>query len=377
MLRPYLINPSLTHNSLRRSSHLLSLPKSRTVATGAPAQKRAGDISDAFVSLSRGASPIALEPRFAQLKKRLISSHEAAIAAAWPRLLSHLREQIEKLRDLGSKSVPEISFSEIAAAGASSSSNHHNPSFAASYKERGVCVVRGVLGEQEALGLKAAVRDYIRKNPHTKAFPASNPQVWELYWSPSQLRARSHPNFLSTQRYLMGFWHADDHAPVSMDHPISYADRLRLRQPGDTQFALGPHIDGGSVERWEEGGYGLGGDGRGVYSDIWRGEWEKYDPWDAGVRLGVISDLYQGVGACSMFRMAQGWLSMSNVSAGEGHLKVNPMLKGATAYVLMRPFFEAKRTLEQLGAHDYLSLENWKMESDTTVNSFYPTTDHR
>ena len=370
MHRPTLLT-SLARNSFRRSGHLLSLPQSRTAATNAPAQKRAGDISDAFVSLSRAGTPIALEPRFADLKKRLISGHETAIAAAWPRLLSHLREEIERLGDLGSKAVPEISFAEIAGP------NHHNPAFAASYKERGVCVVRGVLGEQEALALKAAVRDYIRKNPHTKAFPPSNPQVWELYWSPSQLRARSHPNFLRTQRFLMGFWHADEDAPVSMDHPISYADRLRLRQPGDTQFALGPHIDGGSVERWEEGGYGLGGNGRGVYSDIWRGDWEKYDPWDGSVRLGVISDLYQGVGACSMFRMAQGWLSMSNIGAGEGHLKVNPMLRGATAYVLMRPFFEAKRSLEQLGAHDYLSPENWKMESDTTVNSFYPTSDRR
>src|SRR5215469_10007638 len=172
MHRPTLLT-SLARNSFRRSGHLLSLPQSRTAATNAPAQKRAGDISDAFVSLSRAATPIALEPRFADLKKRLISGHETAIAAAWPRLLSRLREEIERLHDLGSKAVPEISFAEIAGP------NHHNPGFAASYKERGVCVVRGVLGEQEALALKAAVRDYIRKNPHTKAFPPSNPQVWE------------------------------------------------------------------------------------------------------------------------------------------------------------------------------------------------------
>jgi len=362
MLRPTL-STSLARHSFRRSNHLLSIPQSRTV-TGAAAQKRAGDISDAFVSLSGGA-PVALEPRFADVKKRLISGREAAIAAAWPRLLSHLREEIERLRDLGSRAVPEISFAEIAG------QKQRNPDFAASYKESGVCVVRGILGEQEALDLKAAVRAYITKNPHTKAFPTNDPQVWELYWSPSQVRARSHPNFLKTQRFLMGFWHADEHAPISMNHPISYADRLRLRQPGDAQFALGPHIDGGSVERWEEGGYGLGDGGKGVYSDIWIGQWEKYDPWDAGVRLGIISDLYQGVGACSMFRMAQGWLSMSNVGAGEGHLKVNPMLRGATAYVLMRPFFEAKRNLEQLGAIDYLKPENWKMESETTVSIFY------
>lgn len=323
-------------------------------------QKRAGDISDAFVSLSGGAA-VPLEPRFAELKKRLVAGHEDAIAAAWPRLLTHLRGEIETLKELGSKAVPEIQFSDIA-------SGKDNSSFADTYKHRGVCVVRGVLDEKEALGLKAAVRDYIAKNPHTKAFPADSPQVWELYWSPSQMRARSHPNFLETQKYLMSFWHATDDALVSTSHPISYADRLRLRQPGDTQFALGPHIDGGSVERWEEGGYGLGGNGKGVYSEIWKGNWEHYDPWDADVRLGVVSDLYQGVGACSMFRMAQGWMSMSNVGAGEGHLMANPMLRGAMAYVLMRPFFEAKKSLDQVGTEEYLKPANWKMESETTVS---------
>ena len=84
-----------------------------------------------------------------------------------------------------------------------------------------------------------------------------------------------------------------------------YADRLRMRLPGDSKFALGPHVDGGSVERWEEGGYGLGK----VYDDIWQGRWEEYDPWESSTRLPVMSDLYGGIGACSMFRMFQGWLS--------------------------------------------------------------------
>jgi len=35
---------------------------------------------------------------------------------------------------------------------------------------------------------------------------------------------------------------------------MSYYDRLRIRKPGDSKFALGPHIDGGSLERWEDPG---------------------------------------------------------------------------------------------------------------------------
>lgn len=359
MLRPT-FSTSLARHSFRRSGHLLSIPQSRSTATGPAAQKRSGDISDAFVSLSGGAA-VPLHPRYAALKQRLAGGHEDALTAAWPRLLSHLRDEVGALQQLGSAAVPEIEYADVAA-------GRPPASFAAAYAQRGVCVVRGVLGEREALGLKAAVRAYIAANPHTKAFPPRDPQVWEVYWSRAQVRARGHADFLRTQRFLMGFWSAGEEALVSTAHPISYADRLRLRMPGDTQFALGPHIDGGSVERWEEGGYGLGGNGKGVYSEIWKGNWEKYDPWDADARLGVVSDLYQGVGACSMFRMAQGWLSMSNVGAGEGHLMVNPMLRGATAYLLMRPFFEAKRSLEQLGAEEYLKPTNWKLEDETSVS---------
>lgn len=132
--------------------------------------------------------------------------------------------------------------------------------------------------EKEALEYKESLRSYITANKEkTKAFPANDPQVYELYWSEAQLRARSHPNLLETQRFLMGFWKAGSESAISTQHPVAYADRLRMRQPGDTSFALGPHIDGGSCERWEENGYGRGGDGNGVYGSIFRGDWEKCD----------------------------------------------------------------------------------------------------
>jgi len=34
-----------------------------------------------------------------------------------------------------------------------------------------------------------------------------------------------------------------------------YVNRLRIRQPGDAQFALGPHVDRGGIERWEDPEY--------------------------------------------------------------------------------------------------------------------------
>lgn len=166
----------------------------------------------------------------------------------------------------------------------------------------------------------------------------------------------------------MSFWHsADPSAAISTQHPTSYADRLRMRQPGDAKFALGPHVDGGSVERWDERGYGLGG----VYNAIWDGQWERFDPWEASCRLPVVSDLHQGVGACSMFRMCQGWLSLSTTAPNEGTLLVNPLLAKATAYYLLRPFFSPRRgvpagaqtaTAAVTASADFLSPANWTLD---------------
>ncbi len=166
------------------------------------------------------------------------------------------------IASIGSKIVPEIDFSDL---------DNASSDFKREHKKRGVAVIRNVIPEIDALQYKSDLCTYIQNNPHTKAFPSDKPQVFELYWSHPQIKARAHPNLLKTQRFLMQFWHsADPDANISTDLPISYADRLRIRLPGDSKFALGPHVDGGSCERWEEGGYGLGG----VYDKIFSGYWQ-------------------------------------------------------------------------------------------------------
>jgi hypothetical protein len=183
----------------------------------------------------------------------------------------------------------------------------------------------------------------------------------------------------------MSLWHSTNPAAqISISRPLVYADRLRIRKPGDASFALGPHVDGGSVERWEPDGYGLGG----IYDAIWAGNWEQYDPWEAGARVPVVSDRYNGAGACSMFRMFQGWLSMSYTGPGDGTLMVNPLLQLATAYFLLRPFFAPIRDLPAPesqsrinvvgGGHDdeFLRADNWRLiagdEVTSDLNGAYP-----
>lgn len=149
---------------------------------------------------------------------------------------------------------------------------------------------------------------------------------------------------------------------ISLVNPVSYADRLRIRHPGDASFALGPHIDGGSVERWEPDGYGRGG----VYDKIFEGDWESYDPWDVSTRVDAVNNKYDGIGPCTMFRMWQGWLSMSQTGPKEGTLLVNPLMKMATSYVLLRPFFRPKSDSE---GPLFLDEGNWEFIGPENMTS--------
>ena len=120
-------------------------------------------------------------------------------------------------------------------------------------------------------------------------FPSDNIQVFEIYNSIAQTHARTHPSLVSTQRALLELWHTSDPATrVSMRTPISYYDRFRIRLPGDSVFTLGPHIDGGSLERWEDPGF------RRCWSRILSGRWREHDPFDVSPRIGAKQDLYHG-----------------------------------------------------------------------------------
>ncbi|CAJ2509686.1 Uu.00g147120.m01.CDS01 [Anthostomella pinea] len=308
--------------------------------------KREGNISDSFVSLSgKGGPP--LPERFLELKKTLISGHEDRVIASWQRLLAQLSRENETVAKEGPQIVPSLEFKDL---------EGDLTRLRGELRKRGVAVIRGVIPEDEARAFKGEIEEYVRQNPSTKAYPEGNPQVYELYWSGPQTRSRAHPNLLKVQTALMELWHSSDpESAISTSQPLAYADRLRIRQPGDATFALGPHIDGGSVERWELHGYGLGG----VYNKIFKGSWEEFDPWDASTRVSAVMDNYNGLGACSMLRMFQGWLSMSHTKPLEGTLMVNPLLQLSVAYLLLRPFFRPINEAKDTQGDEYLAAENW------------------
>lgn len=387
-----MIRTTIARASLRPSLAATQVPRRLSShATNAATEsqtKREGDISDSFASLS-GVENAPLPDSFRVLKASLAAGREEKIIASWDRLLERLKVENKIVAIKGSKVIPEIRYDHL-----EEDLLHSREEI----KKRGAAIIRGVVPEDEARGYKLELDEYIGKNPQTKGetgpplptlhvhgfpdprslgFPSNDPQVWELYWSAPQLRARLHPNFLRVQTALMrNTWHTSDpNSLVSLTHPLTYADRLRMRQPGDSIFALGPHQDGGSVERWMHEGYGRGG----TYDAVFAGNWDtEYDPWDASTRVDAVNDLYDGLGACSAFRMFQGWLSMSTAGPREGTLLVNPLLNLATAYSLLRPFFRPRRALLNLEQpqgeerQKFLESKNWEFTGGESMTSEIP-----
>lgn len=66
------------------------------------------------------------------------------------------------------------------------------------------------------------------------------------------------------------------------------------------------------------------------------------DPYLNSTCVHMLTSNTSNRNQCSIFRPWQGWTSMSATSPGEGTLRVFPLLKLATAYMMLRPFFRPR-----------------------------------
>ncbi|KAI0029442.1 DUF1479-domain-containing protein [Vararia minispora EC-137] len=319
----------LLARSVHASVHSASAVRALATATAAPASrqpKAEGTIASVFNSLS-GEISDPMPARFSDLKKELWTD---ALVASWREILKELEVAAEEVASKGSDILPRVSLSDIKR-GLSDAQK-------AEVRKRGTVIIDGGVSKEEALKWKQQVKDYIQANKDkVKGFPSDNIQAYEIYNSIGQTHARTHPGLIASQRALLDLWHASDPTTrVSMRTPIAYFDRMRIRTPGDRSFTLGPHIDGGSIERWEDPAY------RRCWSRILGGCWREHDPFDVSPRVGAKQDLYSGPSQCSVFRPWQGWTSLSPTGPGEGTLRVCPLLPLATAYIILRPFFRPR-----------------------------------
>ena len=226
--------------------------------------------------------------------------------------------------------VPEIDFSLV------HENNGELPDgFAELVRERGCCIFRNVVSQEQAESWEAGLKEYTKRHAKVGGFPVDNPQMWQLFWTKPQVEIRSHERVLEAMSAVSKLWHVSDPTlPIDLASQVAYPDRFRIRFPTkDKEFALNHHLDSGGIERWEDDEY------RSCYQAIFEGRWDEYDAWDATPRPNAKTDLYGKGATCSIWRSLQGWLSLSHTGTGEGTLRLLPNLKASIAYIMLRPFF--------------------------------------
>ena len=207
-------------------------------------------------------------------------------------------------------------------------------------RDRGCAVVRQTFPVEQALAWDAELADYLERNRFADVYTgpidsffgtlsSSRPQIYPVYWSMPQVQARQDERMSATRAFMDSLWKRESEGRTWFDpsRQLSYADRIRRRQPGDSSFGLSPHVDSGSVERWLVPAY------QKVYRHVLSGHWRDYDPWDAAYRTEV--DEFTSQQMCSVFRSFQGWTALSEMQPTDGVLHLVPIPE-AIVYLLLR-----------------------------------------
>lgn len=223
----------------------------------------------------------------------------------------------------GAAVVPEIGFADIR-------TGTVPDGFAGLVRQRGCVVVHGVFGKARAADWNAGLKDYLARNRAVERLQQSRPgvvpQMYPVYWSQAQVEARQSVELAAVRGWLNRLWrHGDEFDP---DADCTYADRIRIRTPGDTSLSLRPHIDGGTTGRWLDPAGSL------PYRALLDGDFAGFDPFDAAGRTTAAAADSNG---CSVFRSYQGWTALTAQGPGCGTLQVLPIAR-AIAAVLLRPF---------------------------------------
>ncbi|KAH8656648.1 hypothetical protein BGZ60DRAFT_417436 [Tricladium varicosporioides] len=283
-------------------------------------------------------------------EKMILEQYGAeALKKSWIETCKALEQVTDEISEKGTSIIPIMNLEEFMAASTSRKEE---------LKDRGCFVVRGVVPKDEATRWYHDLKDYVTDNKDSiTGMPAETPFMFNVYHSPTQQAARSHPNSLALQRAINTLWH--DTTTTTSPEPLSYADGCRIR-PENTKFnSLPPHIDGGSLSRWADPAY------RNVYHSIFSGSPLEHDPYDLSIRAPAKSGLFPGTSS-QVLRAFQGWTALTSAGPGEGSLLLYPNIKLAIAYVMLRPFFQ-----EPENPAEYMDATKWTLNVE---RGWYPGT---
>ncbi|KAE9409770.1 DUF1479-domain-containing protein [Gymnopus androsaceus JB14] len=291
-----------------------------------------------------------------KLKQEIAASYpdfQTNVTRAWKEVIEELGQITESISAKGSAYIPQINFSELRTL---------PPERVDEIRRIGSVVIKDVVDDAEATAWKESLQEFIKANPDVpgkflqKCLPANDKQFFMLYWTKPQVEARSHPNVLAASAWLNNLYHDSSEKNmegVDLSTPLTYADRFRIRHPGPEWTSFPPHVDGGSIERWQDPAF------RSCFNDILSGDWRKHDPYALSGRFEARSSLYQRANQASVFRTFQGWLAMSETAPTQGTLKVFPDVLASNAYLILRPFF---RPLVPFGSAEILDPKNWEYD---------------
>lgn len=264
-----------------------------------------------------------VEGLFAEVKQKITDEIQAA-------------KEAEKLHG---SAWPEIQWSDIAAGKVRDETIKE-------IHRRGCVVVRQNFERERAIRWDKELLDYLDKNNFDEIYQgpgdnffgnldASRPEIYPIYWSPSQMQARQSHEMATTQSFLNRLWKYESSGTrwFEPDVNIIYPDRVRRRPPGTTSNGLGAHTDSGALERWLLPAY------QKVFRKIFTNRFSEYDPWDAAWRTEVNEYETGTTTKCSAFRTFQGWTALSDMALGQGLLHVVPVPE-AMAYLLLRPLLK-------------------------------------
>ncbi|KAG6853314.1 hypothetical protein C0991_005240 [Blastosporella zonata] len=292
-----------------------------------------------------------LPARFSDLKREIAASYpdfQKHATKAWGEIIAQLKVVTESIAQAGSDYIPQINFADLSNLGAEEIEK---------IKRRGTIVIRDVVPDEDAMRWKVQLKEFTKANPEAIGIPENDKQFFMLYWTKPQVEARSHPNLLTASTWLNNLYHTGrDNVltdGVDLSTPLTYADRFRIRHPGDGWDHHPPHVDGGSIERWEDPTF------RQCFSDILSGNWSSHDPYELNGRLEASSSRYGRPNQSSVFRTFQGWLAMSETAPTQGTLRVFPDVLLANAYLILRPFFQPTASVD---SPDFLKADNWEFD---------------
>ncbi|KDR78730.1 hypothetical protein GALMADRAFT_244254 [Galerina marginata CBS 339.88] len=298
---------------------------------------------------------MAFPPRFKDLKATIASLYpdfELNATRSWGEILQELNNLAKVVKEEGTDTIPQVNFADL---------DKLSQEEIAKIKRRGTVVIRDVVPDAQAIKWKEDLKEFVEENPTVEGLPEDDKQFFMLYWTKPQVQARSHPNVLAATVWLNNLYSKKSETSASLEGvdlnvPLTYADRFRIRKPGIGWEFHPPHIDGGTIERWEDPYFRL------CFEDILNGNWRNHNPFGLEGRLDARSSMYGRLGQSSVFRAFQGWLAMSETAPTQGTLRVFPDVFLSNAYLILRPFFTPTVSVD---SEDIFDGKNWKFDIST------------